>query len=474
MAKAYGGAPNELPDLGVPAAEIGSAGPVRVLAAASNARWVALCQGEPQEARLFVGERAGERFERLLAHDVTGRYVALEAGSQAWLIDTYGSNRFSLSDAGADVRRARADFAPHRSLSFDAQGEHLAYLRRGTAGTEIVVRRLSDGTEHSCSAGPGDIYSLRIAADASLVSFEALRRDSNGNGKLDWPAPEDTAPACAPHSLRFRAYADRADAPVRGICKLGEAFARDVPELVYPLGDALLTRRVNGDLTLSAGSGLSSMAPAACNGRVLFAEEARQLLLVACELPKKPGKREVWLTGPTLAKNLKVEVAATEVDRQPVRNARLVPLYPGAESTLLDLDTRELIPLEAGTRVLAVDGADALLWRGDEIWTISADTKRKQRLASGVVAVPSFLASDHYVLLSPFLVTRPSGPSFELTDEAHLALSSTGHVLTGATAPRADGSIQGPLRWRDARVPSLDGSADRPGVSRPNLPTDRP
>jgi hypothetical protein len=450
--------------------DIGRAGPVRLLDASASGAWVALCDGQPKAARLVLGSGTGEEIEDVLARDASGRYVIVLQAGRAVLIDALGGTRVDLSELGADVRRLRADYAEHRSLSFDPSGTYLAYLKRAGGQPTIIVRELASGRERSFAAGPGDLLSLRLSADARYVGFEALREDSNHNGKLDWPAPEDVTrgSVCdkpALPRLRSFAYQGRGDALVRGVLALDGGGLRDVPELVTPLGSSLLLRAADGSLLLDRAGKRSQLAPPSCGGRVLFADAERELVLATCAPPPPPpkkgrslpaappsGKREVWLFGAGFAKNLKSELYETSTDRDAVIGARLVPIYPGSEAALLDLERRELLPLPTGSRVLITTGTVAVLWQGSDLFRYDAVTKRQEPLAHGVLKNPDFLQAGPTILLSPFVIVAGNAPALTTPGPA-LALTAGGMVLvpTSKRAATHQIAIEGPLHWLDAR-----------------------
>jgi hypothetical protein len=424
-----------------------------------------------------LGSGAGEPIDDLLARDASGRYLVVWRDGSAQLIDSQLATRVDLSRLGADTRRLRADYAEHRSLSFDPSGRFLAYLRKQAATSLLVVRNLETASEQTFPAGPGDVLSLRLSADARYVSFEALREDSNHNGKLDWPAPEEPAPAAGcdkPALPKFRSfgYQGRGDAVVRGVVARDRGVVRDVPGLLTPLGQSLLLRDADGSLQLERAGKRSQLAPASCAGRVLFADADRELVLATCAppMPKKvkgrpppvpTGKREVWLLGAGYAKNLQSELYETAIDREAMTGVRLVPLYPGSDSGLVDLERRELLPLTAGSRVLSTSGALAVIWRDSDLYRYDAQTRTEQRLAHGVHKNPDLLQTGAAVLLSPFVIPGANGPALTAPPHA-LALTAAGVVLTDASeggsaaaAPRS--AIEGPLHWVDARVPPPDG-----------------
>jgi hypothetical protein len=457
--------------------DIGSPGPVQLLATSASGAWVALCDSSEKTAKLVLGSGSGEAIDDVLAQAPSGRYVVALRGGVALLVDAVTGTRVNLSELGADVRRARVDYAEHRTLSFDAHGQYLAYLRTQAGGSQIVVRALEAGSEQVVSPGAGEVFRLKLSADARYVTFDALREDTNHNGKLDWPAPEEPVRknACEKPSLpRFRsfAYQGRGDALTRAVLTRETGAVRDVPELVTPLGASLLVREADGSLRLDQGGKRTALAPASCAGRVLFADAERGLVLASCAPPPPPptkkgraaaaappngGKRDVWLFASGYAKNLQSELYETSTDRDAVVGARLVALYPGSDASVLDLERRELLPLAAGSRVVASAGTQALIWRGNDLLRFDALTKQEQRLAHGVLKNPDLLQAGSSVLLSPFVVLGCDGPAFPSPARA-LALSTSGFVLTAAASggpatAGTPGAIQGPLHWVDAKVP---------------------
>ena len=455
--------------------DIGNGGPIQLLASSSSGAWVALCDTAAKTASLVLGSGLGENIDELLAQDPSGRYVVTARDGVATLVDTLLGTRVDLSALGADVRRVRADYAEHRTLSFDGSGQHLAYLRKSAQASQLVVRALPDGAEQVVAVGPGEVFRLKLSADARYVTFDALREDSNHNGKLDWPAPEESARknACEKPTLpKFRtfAYQGRGDVLTRGVMSVQSGALRDVPELLTPLGANLLVREADGSLQLEQAGKRTAFAPASCGARLLFADAERGLVVATCAPPppkKRPhattpppsGKREVWLFASGYAKNLQRELYETSTDREAVIGARLVAIYPGSESSLLDLERRELLPLAAGSRVVATNGALALIWRDSDLYRYDAISKTEQRLAHGVSKNPDLLQAGNTVLLSPFVIVGCDAPALASPPQA-LAVSSAGFVLTAAAATGTDtpGSpalrtaIQGPLHWVDAKV----------------------
>lgn len=468
-------APGSLPAVSL--GDIGGAEELRVLSASASGAWVALCSASSTTPTLVLGSGSGEPIDDVLARDPSGRFVVILKGGAAQLVDALSGARVNLSERGADVRRVRADYAQHRALSFDAKGRKLAYLRQEGSARWLVVRELETGDERAFAAGAGDVYQLELSADGHYVLFDALREDSNQNGRLDWPAPEEPSRAtgCDRSALpKFRTfgYQARGDQLTRGLVSLADGTLRDLPELVTPLGSSVLVREADGSLALDQRGKRTPLAPASCAGRVLFADAERGLVLAACSPPAPPkkkgkspppsnGKRQVWLFGAGFAKDLQSELYETSTDRPATVGTRLVPLYPGSEARLVDLERRELLPLASGSRVITTRGALALVWRESDLYRYDAESKTEQRLARGVHKNPDLMQAGSSVLLSPFVVVDVEGPAWTSPARA-LALSAGGFVLTGTGDAEAAGgsarrSIRGPLHWVDARLPPPDG-----------------
>jgi len=461
--EAASASPGTLPEVSL--GEIGSPGELRLLASSSRGAWVAFCSSDDKTPRLVLGSGTGEPVDDVLAQDPSGRYVVVARGNGADLIDAGTSSRVDLGELGADVRRARTDYAEHRTLSFDPTGRFLSYLRRRDDRSSIVVRELSSGTERAFSAGPGDVFRLHLSADGRYVTFDALREDTNHNGKLDWPVPEERGfvPCNSRDLPKFRsfAYQARGDAVTRAALDLADGSVRDVPGLLTPLAAGLLVRDVDGSLELEQNGKHTPLAPATCDARVLFADAERSLVLAACTPPPPPprkpghlppaptGKRDVWLFGPGFAKNLQSELYETTTDREATIGARLVPLYPGASAGLVDLERRELLPLSPGSRVIATHGSAALIWRDADLFSYDAQTKSERRLSHGVLKNPDLMHAGGAVLLSPFVVVDLDGPALSAPPRP-LALAANGYVLTDSgdnPAGPLTGPIRGPLHW---------------------------
>lgn len=422
--------------------------PLLLERASRDGHWVQLCTERsggfersvitPDEELLIDG---------LLGADESGRYALLMQHGALNLWDAETRSALDLSALGADARSSAESFAELRALSFDARSEHLLYVRAGQTGKRVVVRNLGDGSEREFDPGPGPIWRARFAPGGAFAIVESMREDSNKNGKADFPAPLLAAPRpCSANPTRYHTYVDRGDRPVTVLVPLNGDAAVLEPELVMPLGDALVLRDANGALLLSRAGKKRVLSPAACNGRVIHADVQRELFIIGCA-QKKTGRVSLELVTQSERKPLNIELASLELDREPTEAPRLLALYPGLETVLFDADRRELLPLRSGDVVLATRAGRALVRRANALLFYDADSRTEQPLAVTLERYPALLLTPPFVFVSPALVNLDTASLVGVSRERPLALSSEGRLLVPSVA--ADGSqlARGPLRW---------------------------
>ncbi len=278
--------------------------PVVLERASRDGRWVALCTARTDsdgDGRLTAsagarGELQGDAFERyliaaeeelpidgLLGADASGRYALLMQRGALLLWDADSRKSSDLSALGADARLSAQSFAELRTLAFDPTSEHLLYVRAGETGKRIVVRSLLDDSERRFDPGPGLIWRARFDPGGVFVIVELMSEDSNKNGRADYPAPLLTAPRpCSASPGRFHTWIDRGDRPVTVLVPLSGAAPVFEPELVMPIGEALLLRDASGALLLQRAGKKRVLEPSACKGRIVHADAQRELFIVGC------------------------------------------------------------------------------------------------------------------------------------------------------------------------------------------------
>jgi hypothetical protein len=365
------------------------------------------------------------------------------------LLDSHGDGVVDLGSLSADLRTDSSALPGHRALAFDHAGQRLAYLRSGGQGGELVLRDLAAGSERTVRTPPGEIHRLEIAAGDGYALLHTVAEDTNKNGRLDWPVPPARAPrsACQGPLARISARYPTGDKALKVLVSLRGDKAEAVPELVTPLGSALVRRAPSGELVLAENGKSTSLASAQCAGRVLHADAARQMLLIACT-GKSVVKAEVELVGAGFRKPLKVSVQATELDAGATQGERLVAVYPGTEALLVDFETRDVHALEPGDLVLAVSGSRALLRNRQTLRIYDAAKRSFQKLDAEVSRIADVIVNGAFVFVSPVLVDLERGQVAGKSALRPLALSSDGKLLVAeGGAGSAERLAQGPLRW---------------------------
>jgi len=441
--------------------------------ASRDGHWVSLCTARNDsngDGRLTAsagprGELRGDAFERylmapgeelsidgLVGADESGRYALVLQRDALLLWDAQDRKSLDLSALGADARLSAQSFAELRAVDFDKQSRRLLYAKRGDAGARIVIRSLEDGSERALDPGPGSIWRARFAPGGTFVVVELINDDSNKNGRFDFPAPLLKAPRpCNATPGRYHTWIDRGDRPTTVLVPLSGGAPVLEPDLVMPIGEALLLRDASGALLLSRAGKKRVLEPAACKGRIVHADAERELFVVGCA-QKKTGKVSLELVSRAERRPLDIELASVEFDREVSDSPRLVALYPGLETALLDADRRELLALKTSDVVLATRGARALVRRGNALLFYDADSRSERPLPVTLDRYPQLLSTPPFVFISPALVNLDTAALVGLSAARPLALSSEGQLLLSEVAPDGSRLARGPLHWQ---TPSL-------------------
>jgi hypothetical protein len=466
---------------------IGTAHPSAVIAAGSDGSWVALCQaradsnadgriaarvgaqgelsGDRLDSYLVLGSGPGSAIDELLAYEPSGRFLAVKRRGQLQLIDAHAKVELPLGAGPVDLRSDAVPYRGHRTVRFDSESRRMLYVRSHVTQGEVVIRDLRTGLERSIDPGPGEVWRAEFDNSGDWVLISVLNEDTNNTGKLEWPAPAagPNSSQCTGSIPRLSVWSPRGDMPHLRIARSDEGGPSEpVAGFVTTLADGVVTRDLSGRLLWTqsanaASSGAPDAAPkpkpstyeiasAKCDGRVLYADNLRKLVLLACA--GAVGHWPLWLVGPDQRATLGVELAPSDTFRPAERSPRLLPIYPPQTSALVDLSTRTLKPLQNGDLVLGTHQAFALIQRGTELVLLDADTGQTTSLARGVADLPDVLLNASTVFVSPFAVDVAKGRLFGRMEPATrpLALSRDGRVLLGARKATVDFPL-GPLRW---------------------------
>ncbi len=448
--------------------------PVSVLAADPEARWLAYCSAEADtdgdgqvsvdfapsgalagdlfSAKLMIGEKPSVPIESYFDADPTGRFVLVQSEGHVVLFDSATSTRTDMTELGADCRIDLDDRPGHRAFAFSSDGGRMAYLRRKKGKLDVVVRALETGAETAFDPGVSEIFRVAFDAMDTRLVLDAVALDSNKNGRFDWPFPLAKAPkpACTGPVRRLGARYRTGDATVALALELAGGSLRQIPDLVTFLDEGPVIRRASGELVLDPGTSKPALlATSQCGGRVLFADASKNLLLLGCPGTKAPGRAEVELVARGYLKRLGVAVQPTELDARAVREQRLVPLYPGGDTLLIDLARRETHLLKPSDLVIHIFETRALVRRRDRLFVFDVETRSELELEVTLDALPYVLTQGRFAVVTPAVVDVGAGALVGVTRERPLALSRSGQLLVAAGGgPSAERLARGPLTWK--------------------------
>jgi hypothetical protein len=166
-------------------------------------------------------------------------------------------------------------------------------------------------------------------------------------------------------------------------------------------------------------------------------------LLVGCAVDN--GQRELWLFGNGFEQNLGLRLASFELDSVFAHEPRLLALYPGKESVLVDLAARRVLPLLPGDRVVSTLGERVLLRRAGEL-LLGASAASLERVGA-VEVFGRWRERFPLVHVPPWVVDMAQGKPLGRVERPALALSTLGAVLVASVAGDVDRLPQGPLAW---------------------------
>jgi hypothetical protein len=328
-------------------------------------------------------------------------------------------------------------------------------LRRQRERESVVVRTLESGEEVEIHAGEGLLWRAEFDESGAWVVLRVVDGDTNGDGRWDWPhgKPEREASPCTSPVPEYRLPAVPSDKPSVRVAPAAGGQARRVRGYVTGFGAGAFVRRPDDRALFIERPGAPSelWSPSLCDGRLLHADPARGLLLVACATEE--GPRTLELVGRDERQSLELSVAPFELDGVVPRQPRLVPVYPypGLPTTLVDLDTRELISLQPRDRVIGTHGEVVLLRREEMLYVGNA---RKALTPIGPVApLARILRQASTVFVAPWVIDLREGRVMGRVEAEPLALSRQGAVLAARLPGDAHVLPAGPLTWHNPSGP---------------------
>lgn len=413
--------------------------------------------GDELRPELAIGGKSPELIDDLLGYDQSGRYVVVRIARIVSLIDVLGGTRTDLSALGFDDRDDVLPERQHRALAFDPRAELLAYVRSGERN-EVVVRTLATGSERVIADLPGAPFRLAWSGDGEWLVMSSVIEDTSRNGRVDFPArlAKGARLSCASPIPRYSVSPEYGDRPTTFVVRRDTESAREAADFVMPFGSDLLLRAKDAPLVLELGGKKRPLTRPDCASRVLHADPTRGQLLVACSTAKTQHRANVELLTPAGRIDLGVTVHPTSIDRWPVVPApRLIPLYPGSEVMLIDLERKQSLPLRPRDRVIMTHGLRALVRRGRSIVLYDAEARTETELVADTGPFADVVVQGSVVAVGSHVIEVSEARLLGNVDGRPLALTREGDVLIAdGGAPSAERLARGPVRWRKPRGPA--------------------
>jgi hypothetical protein len=438
----------------LPLAASPAASPILVEAAAPDASWTVVCEArEDTDGDGALNVRIGPRGE--LSGDRLQRYLNLPSGESVAIDELVASS--------ADGHSLVVKRAGHYELWNDLTGERrplpgvesagdgelptpsvaaftdtsLFYLRKSAAQKELVELTLATNAERPLYSDREELAGLELDPTNHYVILSIARRR----------ATTQNPPPCRGPIPEIRAARESSISGFVVVPRAG-GKARRVDDLALVFGKELIRRRGDGSLVWDRDGRTRFLADDKCRGRILFAEPTRQLLLLGCEMPKKPWRFEVTLIAGTVRRPLSIDVAGLTIDEPPRPGTRFFPLYPGAETMLFDAERQTLRRFSPGDQILGLTDAHALIRRGRTALLYDAETDRTRELPGKIETLVEVVRTGRMVHASPFVVNLMTGRWVGNVSGRPLALSVTGEVLLAERPASAEALARGPLLWQ--------------------------
>ncbi len=437
--------------------------------------------GDRLEPYLILGDGPERPINEFVASDSAGRYLVAVIGGRLLLIDTITGREEDLSQHGASAMDVNYAIGPHRAASLDRSGQRLLYLRKTARGDIPVVRTLATGQEVELDPGDGLVWRAKLDPEGHWVRLEMITEDTDGDGKLTLPSLVTTMAGrrCRGPVGSYSVRGLAGDKPVVRLVPAAGGKARAADDLVQPWGERLLTRTPEGAFMLESESGQrQELVPAACKGRILQTDIARNRILVQCQ-----GSEHVTLYGQGLHVDFTADPpheyensarsplsrfvmcpdAVIDLERGLAhgtqRNAWLpaqhkgralliqkgrLLLYDADQDTEADIDVYDDF-----TRVIDHSGSMVLLERWSSLGSLASDRPAVQ--AAGAALQTLFGAGDIEVRIgSSEVFDLAAGKIVGRALPSALAVTDDGAVLVSRSGREDGHTDEGPLLWMQA------------------------
>jgi hypothetical protein len=451
------------------AGDIGHQVPTAFVATSPSGHWTIVCEAnddtdkngelsvevtqhgdlEGDELRhvLYVGT-SSQPLDEFAGSDPEGRFVALVRNKRLELLDTVSDSVTTLEHA--DVRATQASYQPLRSVSFSDDGRWVAYA---SGEKDLSVRDLTTGKETSFTLEEPRLYRLRFVPGSRFVALEVVTVDTNKNGRLQWLVPERTEHARCPSPVpTYNVWQFPGDTPEVRLLDVNTGNLITPQGFAIAAGNVYVERRDDQSLLANEpGKPVRLVSTSECAGRVMHIDAASGNIVFGCA-GAWGQRRQIFIRNQDARVALNFDLAAFELDTYLDTKEPNVAFYPGNQTLIFNVRTRERWPLLDGTLVLATAGSTALIELNQKLQLTKLNSDGSNSGITTPVARPplsSLLTRGPWVSVGNhvFHLTRGTHEGAYATNDSPLALSNNGQGLYARrpSTPALLGS--GPLRW---------------------------
>ncbi|RKG68730.1 hypothetical protein D7V80_11320 [Corallococcus sp. CA054B] len=477
-----------------PSEDYGTAHPFLLLDSAPDGQWLLACQaredtngdgrietvfghhgnivGDALRPYLFLEPGAGIRIDEVLAVAPTGRFLVLVRDSTLWLLDMETREEKVL--ASEFMSDTTSPHPPSRA-SFSRDGLRLLYLRPEAGRSVAVVRDLLQGTERVLDAGRGLLGQALLEPSGQWAVFDVVE-DTNSDGKESWPQADTTlaSATCRGPVISSSHFGWEGDTPVRRYRRLEGGPLLQGDDILQPMGEGVLRRAPDRSIFFEHADGRREIwVPSSCNGTLVFADTAREQVVVACET--QPDRGPLELHGARVHQPLGWQTYLPFSDnylRSSGSDGRLLSLWVVSEAAssneadiVIDLERRTVRVVPLG-QVVAFLGAHALLQEsidpdggcrcaqsGQRLWFWNVETGAPPNVLSESTDSGLFQAGDTVLVMGKRIDLR-TGKVLGDASAGALALDIRGRVLrpspTAVKKEPGSSAQSGPVRWEPA------------------------
>lgn len=432
---------------------------------ATDGRWVAYCApaaNGQSPLTLAWADGHSENVALVLGQSFDGRAAAFAVGDTWQLMAMDSGRRFDLTERGID-RRFVVNARDARSIVFHPALPLVALLLRHDGKPSVTVLDYENATETRITPASLEVFRLAWDPSGEYLLLDEIPEDTNRNRTLDWPIPEAKSPPlpCNTGVARFVANSTRGDRvlPTAAPRSGGTAVAVNGAWL-YDGRHWLGVTDTHAAVAFEPNR-QRHITPDECEARPIAAHGATKQLLVGCV---EKGRMALGLVTSQQFRPLGIDMPLAGDFERHGWPERLLPIYSGTRSTLVDFERQSIVTLNERDQLLAQAGETVVLRRGTSLVRRGLTDASEAILAGDVAPGARVILGRRVAWVDPYVVDAGSRALPYVVPRVVAALSENGCALSYTRVAEPPGYACGPLRWA-CGTPSADDKAQTSAVT---------